>query len=380
MAELGNHGVAFHQTECVVEHTNNTFLHIQTLCHCIQYISAVLLELDVSHALQGNALSTSLKPSGPLPTAPAVTTSAATGLAAPVRQFGTGMVASMLATGQDHSPSPHYTPTPQLHHPPSASQPPGIISQQALLKASVPPQSTMLRQHSASSHLILPAFVSQRTPNPFLDRQGCALGQPPATAQQGIFQQVAHMSSGLFPQPGSLPAALSGNSSFTSLPSSLVSVPQPGLSLPWQHQSQTQAQPLGMMQAASMQAASMLTQQSRTPALTFRGGVSPSATKPLQPSMFTGGNPFLQDKPPCYDLPLLSVKHESPVEDMERNVIDNIGLETPTDMDSGSGQGSAAMEFDVSDHGLGSLDFLGEAGLDLDHSGALDFDPEDCMF
>lgn len=280
------------------------------------------------------------------------------------------MVASMLATGQDH------TPTPQLHHPPSAPHlSPSIMSRQALVKSSVPPQSTMLRQHSASSHPALPAFVSQRTPNPFLDRQGCALGQPLGTAQQGIFQQVAHMSSGLFPQPGSLPAALSGNSSFTSLPSSLVSVPQPGLSLPWQHQSQTQAQTRGMMQAASMRS-----QQSHSPAVSFRGGVSPSATKLLQSSTLPGGNPFLQDKPACYEFPPSSAKCKPHVENMRRSVIDNIGLEIPADVDSGSGQGSAAMEFDVSDHGLGSLDFLGEAGLDLDHSGALDFDPEDCMF
>lgn len=96
--------------------------------------------------------------------------------------------------------------------------------------------------------------------------------------------------------------------------------------------------------------------------------------------MPSGDNPFLHDKLACYQLPPASVKYEPHVENVGRNAIDTIGLETPTDVDSGSGQGSAAMEFDVSDHGLGSLDFLGDTGLDLDHSGALDFDPEDCMF
>lgn len=321
--------------------------------------------------MQGNALSTSLKPPGSLSRAPAVNTSAAIGLTAPARQFGTGMVASMLATGLDHTPTPH------LHPPPSASQPSNIISRQAahMGKASVLPHTAMLRQQSPTSHPIMPAFASQRSPNPFLDRQGCALGQPQGIFQQGLPQQAANMSSGLFSQPGSLPAALSGNSSFTSLPPSLASVAQPGLSVPWQHQSQTQAQTLGMMQAASM-----LSQQSHMPASSlFRGGV-PQPPSKLQPTTLPGDNPFQQDAPLRLELPPPIVKPESDVENMGCNVIGNIGLETSTDVESGSGQGSAAMEFDVSDHGLGSLDFLGEAGLELDHSGALDFDPEDCMF
>ena len=330
--------------------------------------------MEPCHVMQGNALSTSLQGPGSLSRAPAVNTSAATGLTAPARQFGTGMVASMLATGLDHAT------TPQLHPPPSSSN---AIARQAahMGNAVVPPHCGMLRQHSATSHPIRPGFASQESPHPFLDRQGCAQGQPQGTAQQGIFQQglaqqAARMSSGLF-QPGPLPAVLSGNSSFTSLPPSLAPVTQPGVSMPWQHQSQsqTQAQTLSMMQAASM-----LSQQSHMPAaLMFRGGVPQPPTK-LPPSTPPGDNPSLQNAPACLELPLSSAKTESAFENMGCNMIDNIGLETSTDVESGSGQGSAAMEFDVSDHGLGSLDFLGEAGLDLDHPGALDFDPEDCMF
>lgn len=323
--------------------------------------------------MQGNALSTGLKAPGSLSRAPAVNTSAATGLTTPARQFGTGMVASMLATGLDH------TPTRQLQPPPSSSQPSNIIARQAahMGKAVVPPHCGILRQHSANGHPIRPAFATQDSPHPFLGRQGCALGQLQGTAQQGLSQKAAHTSSGLFPQPGPLPAALSGNSSFTSSPASLASVTQPGVSVPWQHQSQshTQAQTLGMMQAASM-----LSQQSHMPAaLMIRGGVPQPTTKMQLPTP-PGENPSLQDAPARLELPSSSVKTESDFENMGCNVIDDIGLETSTDVESGSGQGSAAMEFDVSDHGLGSLDFLGEAGLDLDHSGALDFDPEDCMF
>lgn len=313
--------------------------------------------------LQGSALNTSLKPPGPMLTAPAVSAPAATGLTAPARQFGTGMVASMLATGLDH------TAIPQLHPPPSASQPPNMIARQAahLGKASVPPHLGMVRQHSTTT------LASQHTPNPFLDRQGCVLGQPLGTAPQGLSQQAT---SGPFLQPGSLPAALSGNSSFASLPPPLAPLTQPGMSLPWQHQSQTPAQTLGMMQAASL-----LSQQTLMPAPSrFRDGM-PQPPAKVQLSTLPGDNPYLQDAPAHFKFPPVSVKSECGFENMGCNVIDNIGLETPADVESGSGQGSAAMEFDVStDHGLGSLDFLGEAGLDLDHSGNLDFDPEDCMF
>ncbi|KAL0041463.1 hypothetical protein WJX79_004319 [Trebouxia sp. C0005] len=52
----------------------------------------------------------------------------------------------------------------------------------------------------------------------------------------------------------------------------------------------------------------------------------------------------------------------------------NVGLE------STSGQGNAAMQFDSSDHGLDSLDLLGGPDLNLDHDAELDFDPADCLF
>ena len=108
----------------------------------------------------------------------------------------------------------------------------------------------------------------------------------------------------------------------------------------------------------------------------FRGVTAQSAAQ-LQPSILRANSPFLQHKETQnLESPQASVKCESGVGKRGSSVTDTIGLETPRDVESGSGQGSAAMEFDASDHGLASLDFLG----DLDHSGALDLDPEDCMF
>ena len=74
----------------------------------------------------------------------------------------------------------------------------------------------------------------------------------------------------------------------------------------------------------------------------------------------------------------LAVKPEAAIEAMGCVAIDGMTLETPPAVQVD--QGTAAMQFDKSDHGLESLAFLGDQDLDLDHSGALDFDPEDCMF
>ena len=107
----------------------------------------------------------------------------------------------------------------------------------------------------------------------------------------------------------------------------------------------------------------------------------PQPPDEVQLSAVPGDNPSLRGAPAGIQFRPVGVKSERDLQNMGCKVIDDTGLGTPADVESGSGQGSAAMEFDVStDHGLGSLDFLGDAGLDLDHSGDLDFDPEDCMF
>lgn len=293
------------------------------------------------------------------------------GLHVPATQLGSGMVATMLATGLDHTP----------HLPFTASQP--SIAQPGFGTASVLSQPGLARQHSAASHLSLPAASTQQHPNPFMGRQNSTPGQLQGISQQDIFQQgpsqqgkaAVHMSSGLLPQPGSLPAALSGNSSFTSLLPSQASVTQPALSLSWQQQ--THAQTLNILQAASL-----LGQHSHMPA-SSSGPITdvPKSAGQLQTSAFQIDTHFLQDLVPANSgLVPSDVKSEPGIEAVGCDTIDHMSIETPAAGQSGSGQGSAALQFDVADHGLESLDFLGGTDLDLDHSGALDFDPDDCMF
>ncbi|KAL3162881.1 hypothetical protein ABBQ32_009330 [Trebouxia sp. C0010 RCD-2024] len=313
---------------------------------------------------QGNGLNKQLPAS--LIRAPAVTTPAVGGLTMPARQLGTGMASSMLATGLDR------THTPPL--PLTASKPPVTMPRQALgPTATTLPYFSMLGSHSATSRHTPPAFSSQNHSRPFMDRQTPTPGHlqgfgQQAPLQQGIFQQDAYRQ-----QPGSLLAALSSTSTFTSVPPPQVSVAQPhGLSLPWQPQ--THAQTAGVVPPVSQ-----LRHMPASPGL--RGG-EPQSGPQLQAVIPQADNRFLQNVQAHHTvLPSSSVRSEGEIDRLNCGAIDTIGLKTPADMECVSGQGSAAMEFDASDHGLGSLDyFLGEAGLDLEHPGALDFDPADCMF
>lgn len=281
----------------------------------------------------------------------------------PARQLGTGMISSMLATGQDP------THTPKL--PLTASQPLATIPRQALGATSTTlPYFSMLGSHSATSHPTPPAFSSQKHRSPFMDRQTPGHLQGfgrQGLLQQGIFQQDAYMQ-----QPGALPAALSSTSTLTALPPPQVSVAQPhGLSSPWQPQSHAQ----------TARVAPPMSQRSHMPASSGLRGVEPQSALQLQAVIPQADNWFLQDfKTQRTVLPSSSVKSDCEIDRLKGGAIDTIGLKAPADVECVSRQGSAAMEFDASDHGLGSLDFLGEAGLELDHPGALDFDPADCMF
>lgn len=320
-----------------------------------------------SDAMQGNGLSN--QPPGPLSTAPALTTSAVTGWTMPARQLGSGHMASMLATGLDRSHTPQLAPT--ASHPPSTMQG----------KATTLPYSGMLPSQTTTSPFTLLAPASQQRHSPFMDRQTCTPGLLPGFSQQGISQQGISQQGvsqqGMYQRdayrqpPGSLPAALSGTSSFTSMALPQALAAQPGMSMPWQHQ--THAQTTG--------AVPLLGQQNRLPAPAGPRGVEPPPVTQLQAAVSQAATRFLPAvDAQHFEMPSSSVKSECQVEKLGSSVVNEIGLETSADMEGGSWQGRAAMEFAASDHGLGSLDFLGDAGLDLDHPGVLDFDPADCMF
>ena len=318
--------------------------------------------------LQGNGLSTALKLSS-VPRASAASPSAVPVLSAPARQLGSGLASTLLATGLHHNPQVSLAASQHVstaHH--------------NLGKASGSSQPGIVRQHSIGS---LPVFPNQHRPNPFVDRQSSTPGQLQGIPQHSAFQQGPSqqlkagvpLSSGLLQPSGALPTAFSSHSSFSTVTPSQTSLTQPSLSLPWQQQqAHTHAQAPGLTQAASG-----LSQQSHMPASSSFTLEGPNQANQLEPSAFKKNTHFLPD-PVTHNIevPPLTVKSEPGMGDHGCDGIDEMRLETPTAMHSG--QGSAAMQFDAVDHGLESLDFLGGADLDLDHPGALDFDPEDCMF
>ena len=316
--------------------------------------------------LQGSSLSTALKLSS-LPRAPAANPPAVPVLSAPARQLGSGVASTLLATGLHHAPQPSL---PASQH--------ASLAQHNLGKAARLSQPGIGHQHSISS---LPALPNQKQLNPFMDRQSSTPGQVQGIPQHSLFQQSLpqqlkagiHMSSGLLQASRALPTAFSSHSNSGTVVPSQTSLIQPSLLLPWQQQAHTQAH-IGLTQAAYG-----LNQQSHMPASSSFTSEGPNQASQLGPSAFKMDAHFLPDPTTQkLDLPPLMVKSEPGAVHDDCDGINEMTFDTPTAMQSG--QGSAAMQFDASDHGLESLDFLGGADLSLDHPGALDFDPEDCMF
>ena len=272
---------------------------------------------------------------------------------APGRQLGSGLVASMLAHGPDCA----------SQMPAQASQV-GMLQHSSVKTASLLPQPSMARQHSMpvlpcqpqqaqqqhsgferpSSAEVLPGRVGQgmsvfpqgiaQQPSLAVARSQGLLQRPNlGTALQGSAQQpslVSQPPSGLLHQTGLLPTNLSSSSSscFTSFFPS-----QPAMPSAWQQQKQT---------IASSYLASVEHQHPQTNSLHIGSAWS--------------------------DVPCRTLDSECVVLNGER------------DLESGSSQGGAAMQFDSSDHALESLDLLTEGDLSLDHHDALDFDPADCLF
>jgi len=267
-------------------------------------------------------------------------------LAAPDRQLGSGVVVSMLANATD----------PMSHLSGKAVQA-GVTHQGFAKPATLlhqPSMPSMARQHSMP---VLPC--QQPQPGPRLQQQK---GFFERQYSAGIVPGLARQSSGALPQgiaqqpnlamqfPSGLYAtALAGantnlssssSSCFTSVFTSQPAAPQHGISHGWQQQQHT-------MMASHM------------------------------PSKVT---PQLQHQLPTS---MVHLEAGSKGHQGQAATLDSMEcLQSPMDVgvDSGSGQGSAAMEFDSADHGLGSLDLLVGADLSLDHPDALDFDPADCLF
>ena len=334
-------------------------------------IFVLFTTLNLCLIVQGTNLNAALKlPALPRATVTAVgPPSAVPPHSTPGRQLGSGLVVSMLAKGADQMPQV-----------PGKMLQPGLPQQSFVRPTAVMQQPSMARQHSMpvlpcqqaqltqlglQKGLVQPYFERQNLAGvlPGLGRQGSAglaqgiahlskslpqgITQQPnmaAALTQGIGQQpnmASHFSSGLLHQTGVEPAHNSTSSS-----SCFTSVFSPQLSSvlhAWQQQQQQQQQQI----LTASHLTSMMTQQPQQ-------SVMADALQPKHHG--SSDQASLLDSMDCMQSP------------------GDVGLE------STSGQGSAAMQFDSSDHGLDSLDLLGGPVLNLDHDAELDFDPADCLF
>ncbi|DBA94542.1 TPA: hypothetical protein ACH3X1_002127 [Trebouxia sp. C0004] len=332
----------------------------------LQRLAAVKRETTDSKWLQGTNLNAALK----LPSLPRATLTAVGPPCAvpphstPGRQLGSGLVVSMLAKGADQVPQvPGKMLQPGLPQQ-SFVRPTAVIQQPSMAQQHsmpvLPCQQAQLTQPGLQKGLVQPYFGQQNLAGvlPGLGRQGSAglaqgiahlskslpqgITQQPhlaAALTQGVGQQpnmASQFSSGLLHQTGeSAHNSTSSSSCFTSVfTSQLSSVPHA-----WQQQQQQQ-----ILTASHL--TSMMTQQPQQS--TMAGALQPKHDGSLDQAS-------LLDSMDCMQSP------------------GDVGLE------STSGQGSAAMQFDSSDHGLDTLDLLGGPGLNLDHDAELDFDP-DCLF
>jgi len=319
--------------------------------------------------VQGTNLNAALKlPALPRATVTAVgPPSAVPPHSTPGRQLGSGLVVSMLAKGADQVAGKMLQPGfPQQSfvRPTAVMQQPSMARQHSM--PVLPCQQAQLTQLGLQKGLAQPYFGRQNLAGvlPGLGRQGSAglaqgiahhskslpqgITQQPhlaAALAQGIAQQPnmgSHFSSGLLHQTGleSAHNSTSSSSCFTSLfTSQLSSVPPHA----WQQQQQQQQQQI----LTASHLTSMMTQQPQQPMM----------ADALQPKHHgSSDQASLLDSMECMQSP------------------GDVGLE------STSGQGNAAMQFDSSDHGLDSLDLLGGPDLNLDHDAELDFDPADCLF
>ncbi|DBA84996.1 TPA: hypothetical protein ACH3X2_005734 [Trebouxia sp. C0005] len=339
----------------------------------LQHLAAVKRGTADSKWLQGTNLNATLKlPALPRATVTAVgPPSAVPPHSTQGRQLGSGLVVSMLAKGADQvlqEPGKMLQPgLPQqrLVGPTAVMQQPGMARQHSM--PVMPCQQAQLTQLGLQKGLVQPYFGRQNSAGvvPGLGRQGSAglaqgiiplskslpqgITQQPnlsAVLAQGIAQQphmASHFSSGLLHQTGVEPAhnSTSSSSCFTSVFSSqLPSVPPA-----WQQQQQQHQHQQQILTASHL--TSMMTQQPQQSMM----------ADALQPKHCgSSDQASLLDSMDCMQSP------------------GNVGLE------STSGQGNAAMQFDSSDHGLDSLDLLGGPDLNLDHDAELDFDPADCLF
>ena len=315
--------------------------------------------------MQGTNLNAALK----LPALPRATVTAAGPPSAvpphstPGRQLGSGLVVSMLAKGPDQVAGKMLQPgLPQQSfvRPTAVMQQPSMARQHSM--PVLPCQQAQLTQLGLQKGLLQPYFGRQNLAGvlPGLGRQGSAslvqgIAHPSTSLPQGITQQphlgagliqgiaqqpnmASHFSSGLLHQTGPEPAHNSSSSCFTPVfTSQLSSVPHA-----WQQQQQQQQQIL-----TASHLTSHMTQQ------------------PQQSVMADA----------------LQAKHHGSSD--QASLLDSMDcMQSPGDvgLESTSGQGNAAMQFDSSDHGLDSLDLLAGSDLNLDHDTELDFDPADCLF
>ncbi len=318
--------------------------------------------------MQGTSLNAALK----LPALPraAVTAvgppSAVPPHSTPGRQLGSGLVVSMLAKGADQVAGKMLQPglsQQSFVRPTAVIQQPSMAQQHSM--PVLPCQQAQLTQLGLQKGLVQPYFGRQNLAGvlPGLGRQGSAglaqgiahlskslpqgITQQPhlgAALAQGTAQQpnlASHFSSGLLQQTGVEPAhnSTSSSSCFASVFTSQLSSVPPHT---WQQQQQQQQQIL-----TASHLTSMMTQQP-------------------QQSMIPDA---------------LQIKHHGSSD--QASLLDSMDcMQSPGDvgLESTSGQGNAAMQFDSSDHGLDSLDLLGGPDLNLDHDAELDFDPADCLF
>ena len=313
--------------------------------------------------MQGTNLNAALKlPALPRATVTAVgAPSAVPPHSTPGRQLGSGLVVSMLAKGADQVPGKMLQPgLPQQNfvRPTAVMQQPSVARQHSM--PVLPCQQAQLTQLGLQKGLLQPYFGRQNLAGslPGLGRQGSAglaqgIAHPSTSLPQGITQQphlgagpiqgiaqqpnmASHFSSGLLHQTGPEPAHNSTSSSSCFTPvftSQLSSVPHA-----WQQQQQ-------ILTASHL--TSIMTQQP-------------------QQSMMADA---------------LQAKHHGSSD--QASLLDSMDcMQSPGDvgLESTSGQGNAAMQFDSSDHGLDSLDLLAGSDLNLDHDTELDFDPADCLF
>jgi len=293
----------------------------------------------------------------------------------PGRQLGSGLVVSMLAKGADQVAGKMLQPGfPQQSfvRPTAVMQQPSMARQHSM--PVLPCQQAQLTQLGLQKGLVQPYFGRQNLAGvlPGLGRQGSAglaqgithhskslpqgITQQPhlaAALAQGIAQQpnmASHFSSGLLHQTGLEPAhnSTSSSSCFTSVfTSQLSSVPHAWQQQQHQQQQQQQQQQHQQQMLTASHLTSMMTQQPQQ-------SMMADALQAKQNG--SSDQASLLDSMECMQSP------------------GDVGLE------STSGQGNAAMQFDSSDHGLDSLDLLGGPDLNLDHDAELDFDPADCLF